>query len=60
MRQHYPVETKWAFSNKRKHLARDATAIVDQLTLTYGSGELCSAMTYETASVGGFQANTRI
>ena len=45
----YPVEIKYALSNKSCHLHRNATeVVVDSIMLTYGNGELCSRLLYNS------------
>jgi len=44
----YPVEMKYAFTNRTSHLTRNATETFDMLMLTYGNGELCSKLLYNS------------
>ena len=44
----YPVETKYALPNKNSHLHRQATDVFDSIMLTYGNGELCSRILYDS------------
>ena len=44
----YPVETKYALPNKNSHLSRTATDVFDSIMLTYGNGELCSRILYDS------------
>ena len=46
--QAYPVETKYALSDKRSHLARSVTDILDLIMVTYTNGELCSRLLYDS------------
>jgi hypothetical protein len=45
-RHDYPVEPQYAIRNKKSHLSRSATEIMDLLMPTYGNGDLCSRMIY--------------
>jgi hypothetical protein len=42
----YPVEPKYAASNRNSHISRSATDVFDMLLPTYGNGDLCSRMLY--------------
>lgn len=42
----YPVDTKYAISNKHSHIHRKATDVFDSIMLTYGNGEMCSRLLY--------------
>jgi len=44
----YPVEAKYCFDHKHSHLARSATSVFDLLMTTYGNGDLCSQLLYNT------------
>ena len=46
-RQAYPVETKYAI-NKNSHIGRSATDVMDLLMPTYGNGDLCSRLLYNS------------
>lgn len=43
----YPVETKYCLGNN-SHLAKTATNVFDIIMTTYGNGELCSRLLYNT------------
>jgi len=43
-RTSYPVEPKFALSNKNCHIGRTATQAFDLLMPTYGNGDLCSRL----------------
>ena len=42
----YPVDSKYAGTNKNCHLGRSATDVFDLLLPTYGNGDLCSRLLY--------------
>ena len=42
----YPVDSRYAGSNKNSHVARSATDLFDMLLPTYGNGDLCSRLLY--------------
>ena len=42
----YPVDTKYALSNKNSHLGKSTTDVFDLLMTTYGNGDLCSRLLY--------------
>jgi hypothetical protein len=44
----YPVEDKFAFPSTQSHLSRMATETFDSIMLTYGNGELCSKLLYNS------------
>ena len=43
----YPVETKFAQSNKAAHLNVNATDVFSSIMVTYANGELCSRLLYD-------------
>jgi hypothetical protein len=44
----YPVESNYAFSSRNSHLSRNTTELFRHLMITYGNGELCSKLLYDT------------
>ena len=44
----YPVETKYALSNKSSHLHKNATDVFDSIMLTHGNGDICSRLLYNS------------
>jgi len=42
----YPVDTKYALSNKNSHVGKSATGVFDLLMTTCGNGDLCSRLLY--------------
>ena len=44
----YPVDSKYALSNKNSHVGKSATDIFDQVMTTYGNGNLCSQLLYNS------------
>ena len=46
--QLYPVDTIFSFNNFACHLSRSTTDVFSSIMLTYGNGELCSKMLYNT------------
>lgn len=49
--EQYPVEIKYAISNKRSHLSRTTTQLFGVLMLTYGNGEMCSKILYNSINM---------
>jgi len=46
--QEHPVDTKYALNDKASHLSRTTTEVFDNILVTYGNGELCSRLLYNT------------
>jgi len=54
----YPVEPKHALQNKNTHLGTSATQVFDMLMTTYGNGDLCSRLLYNTLNRSHLERTT--
>ena len=50
MAKAYPVEPKYAATNRDCHLAKSATDVFDMLMITYANGDLCSHLLYNACN----------